>query len=185
MNAYHPTLWRTCRVLSNLKRLKCLKAILTEPGLTVGETAARIVLSANHTSEGLRALQARGLLEARRQSRWVRYFPSPDPLVPSAQPLLSAMKTALLTEHRPATELIQLLTGFTHPRRLRILTCLKKEGAQSFENLSHKTAISPQALYRHLDNLAVRALVCNDDGLWRLVRGNNVLADLLIVLAAD
>jgi len=185
METYRPTLWRTCRVLSNAKRLRCLSTILAEPGLTVGETAARTNLPQNHASECLRALQARGLIAARRQSRWVRYFPEPDPLVPSARPLLLALTTALRKRHRPEADVTHLLTGFTHPRRLHILKCLKAEGPRDFDDLSRRTQISPQALYRHLGKLVARDLVHNDDAVWRLVRGSDELADSLILLASD
>ena len=185
MDTYHPTLWRTCRVLSNAKRLRCLNAILTEPGLTVGETAERASLPENHASECLRALQARGLIAAKRQSRWVRYVPEPDPLVPNARPLLLAMTTALRKRHRPETDLIRLLTGFTHPRRLQLLKCLKTEGPRTFDELSRKTQISRQALYRHLAKLEDRNLIHRGDDAWRLVRGNDELADSLILFATD
>lgn len=185
MNVYHPTLWRTCRVLSNIKRLKCLAAVLSCPGLTVGDAAERVNLPENHASECLRALQARGLIQARRQSRWVRYFPEPDPIVPSAAPLLSALKAALRTSPRTEKEFVRLLAGFTHPRRLQILACLKNEGPFLFETLARKTSISPQALYRHLANLRLRNLVQNENGVCFLVPQNDVLTNLLIRLASE
>lgn len=185
METYRPTLWRTCRVLAHVKRLRCLNVVLTEPGVSVGEAAARANLPENHASECLRALQSRGLIAARRQSRWVRYFPEPDPLVPSARPLLLAMATALRKRHRPETDLTHVLTGFTHPRRLQILKCLKAEGPRAFDELSRKTHISHQALYRHLGKMKARNLVHNDRTVWRLVRGTDELADSLILLALD
>ena len=120
-NDYHPTLWRTCRVLANPQRLACLKEVLLRPDSTVEEIAAAAALPHSKTSMGLRALQARGLLRARRHSQWTHYLPHPDPLVPCAKPILAAMRRALVTRPLLETELRATLTAFTHPRRLSIL----------------------------------------------------------------
>jgi DNA-binding transcriptional ArsR family regulator len=79
--AYHPTVWRTCRMSGNPHRLRGLKAVLEEPSSAVGEIAEQTRLSVCHASEYLRALQARGLIQASRVSRWMRYVARPDPLV--------------------------------------------------------------------------------------------------------
>jgi hypothetical protein len=53
-------------------------------------------------------LRARGLLHAARDSRWGHYRPDPDPLVPSARPVLTALPppsplaAALLNLLKPA-----------------------------------------------------------------------------------
>jgi len=184
MESYHPTLWRTCRALANEKRLCCLKAVLTEPGITVGEAAARAGLAENHAGESLRLLQARGLIEARRQSRWVRYVPVPDPLVPSARPLLSAVRRALIKHRCSEGDVFRILTGFTHPRRVVILRVLKLSGPLSFDALVRATDISPQALYRHLDKLSDRGLICEGRDGWRVVSRSDLLADALVKLAS-
>ena len=151
MDLFRPTLWRTCRTLANAKRLRCLKAVLAEPAMTVGEIAGRAVVAENHACECLRALQARGLLEARRQSRWVRYVPVPDPLVPSARPMLFALRKALLVEKRTEAELIHLLTAFTHPRRLAILTQLRVARAVAFEDLAELSRLRSPTIASRTD----------------------------------
>lgn len=185
MDSYHPTLWRTCRALANTKRLQCLTFVLSEPMLTVGDLAARTGNRENHTSEYLRSLQARGLIRACRQSRWVRYAPLPDPLVPHSQPLLSALRQALIKKQQPARAVIRTLTAFTHPRRLSILSYLQKHNTVAFERLSTATAISPQALYRHLEKLKSRGLIAVNDHCWRLTSPSEDLAKALLILLAQ
>ncbi len=183
MESYHPTLWRTCRTLANDKRLRCLIAVLTEPKLTVGEIAARTGIAENRAGECLRALQARGLIEARRHSRWVRYVPVPDPLVPSARPMLSALRAALIKAHLDPTNAFRVLTGFTHPRRLVILRALSVAGPLSIEELARATDIPPRALYRHLDKLLARGFVAQQGDGWLLAAKPGPLARALLELA--
>jgi DNA-binding transcriptional ArsR family regulator len=165
--------------LANAKRIRCLKAVLTEPDITVGEVAEHAAIAENHAGECLRSLQARGLIEARRQSRWVRYRPVPDPLVPSARPLLLALRKALLTEKYAESVVIRTLTAFTHPRRLTILCHLQSVGKVSHEDLVQATSISSPALFRHLAKLASLLLAAISVmlirkglfGVWTLMKG--------------
>ena len=55
-----PTLWRTCRVLANPNRVRCLKAVLKCPGRSVEDVAAAVGLTEVKASLALRALQSRG-----------------------------------------------------------------------------------------------------------------------------
>jgi DNA-binding MarR family transcriptional regulator len=182
MTGYHPTLWRTSRVLANEKRLVCLRTVLDEPGLTVGETAGRVRLPVNHVGESLRALQARGLIVAQRHSKWVRYHPVPDPLVPNAAPLLNALKNAFAVGEK-TIDVYRLLTGFTHPRRLIVLWFLTGHGPSSAEIIAQQTDISPQALFRHLKKLQARGLVEHKDDLWSVSRSLAPLPQALVALA--
>jgi DNA-binding transcriptional ArsR family regulator len=179
---YHPTLWRTSRVLANERRLTCLKAILGEPGLTVGEVAGRVGLPVNHAGECLRALQARGLIAAQRRSKWVYYRPDPDPLVPSAAPLLAALKTAFDAGGK-TKDIYRLLTGFTHPRRLVVLWFLTGCGPNCVENIVRQTGISQQALSRHLNKLEARGLIGHQDAQWSVSPPPTPLARTLVALA--
>ena len=157
---------------------------MSEPGLTVGEVAARLAVAENHACEYLRALQARGLIKARRQSRWVRYVPEPDPLVPSARPLMSALRATFADGTCKDADMIRVFTAFTHPRRIVIVRELKRARTLSFEDLARATSISPQALYRHLDKLADRRLVSQAREGWRLAPGAGRLSDALVKLAS-
>ena len=184
MNDYHPTVWRTCRVLANTHRLAGLKAVLHHPGECVGEIATRIGAEMIQTSMGLRMLQARGLLSAQRDSRWVRYYPDPDPLVPDAAPILRGFRRAFLHDRLSSKQLVHGLTAFTHPRRLLVLRYLQKQHAVMFEVLAVKCKISPPALYRHMKKLHARGLVTMREGRWMLCRTQKPLIKIFLTLIA-
>ncbi|MEI7899787.1 MAG: ArsR family transcriptional regulator [bacterium] len=185
MNDYHPTLWRTCRVLANPQRLACLKEVLLHPDTTVEEIAAATALPHNKASLGLRALQARGLIRVRRHSRWAHYLPHPDPLVPCAAPILAAMKRVLIAAPVQKGAIIATLTAFTHPRRLSILKRLSLHPLPLTEDtLAVTTHISPPALLRHLKNLQARALAARSDAGWRLQPKPSRLAQTFLTLIA-
>ena len=179
---YRPTIWRTCRVLANPHRLACLRVVIDSPASSVNEIATLTHLPPNKVSMHLRALQSRGLLHASRESRWVRYHPQPDPLVPSAYPILAAMRVALRLQRDP--EVLRTLTAFTHPRRLTLLRCLQLSAPLPEETLSGTLRISPPALWRHLRKLASRHLVVRCDEGWRLHQRPSRLADTFLTLIA-
>ena len=182
-NTYHPTLWRTCRVLAHPQRLACLKEVVLNPNATVEEIAAATALPHCKASPHLRALQARGLISVRRHSRWAHYLPQPDPLVPSAAPVLAAMKDVLVTAPRRTEEILATMTAFTHSRRLSILRqLLLLANPQSEKTLSTATRISPLALWRHLKNLESRQLAVRSDAGWRLSPKPSRLARALLAL---
>ena len=184
MNDYHPTLWRTCRILANARRLACLKAVIDNPGSSVGEIAEQLHLPMDKASLSLRALQSRGLLQAQRFSRWVRYQPCPDPLIPGSASLLAALQNQLKRGRIPEKEICRILTGFTHPRRLLILLHLQQNGELSSDTLAAKTRISPPALWRHLNKLKVRGLVVETESGWRLCSTPPPLAKALLCILA-
>jgi len=181
---YHPSIWRTCRVLANEQRLACLLAVLRDPFSSVNEIAARLDLPLDKASLGLRALQARGLIQAQRVSRWVRYLPLPDPLVPDAAPTLAALRKALKQDAATPATTIRTLTAFTHPRRLALLRHLQQHKEASVKVLSSSNQISIPALHRHLLKLKTRALIVPTDQGWALSSKPPALAkDLLHILA--
>jgi len=182
--AYHPTVWRTCRALANLNRLRCLRIVLEQPAVTVGEIAERLSLSVCYASQVLRALQARGLLAARRESRWVRDVAHPDPLVVGSSLLLTALNRALLKECRSDASLIRTLTAFTHVRRLEILRLLQVRSPLGAEDIQAHTRISSPALSRHLKKLSQRGMVSCADDRWSLLPPCDTLAATLLKLLA-
>lgn len=180
--SYHPTIWRTCRALANPRRLRCLRAVLLSPGLAVGEVASAAKLPQDQASLCLRALQARGLLHGAREGRCVRYYPLPDPLVPTAAPILAGVSRALLKERVADRALIRSLTAFTHPRRLCILRLLKRGGAATSGSLSRAGRMSEAALFRHLNKLAERGIVGETDGGWSLQKRQGALEKVFLAL---
>lgn len=183
--AYHPTVWRTCRMLANTRRLRCLKAVFEDPACTVGEVAAVTRLPVCRASEYLRALQARGLLQARRDSRWVRYVAAPDPLVEGSRSLVAALKRALLRKRQKESEVRRILTAFTHLRRLAVLRLLLEQGPRCAGDIAAITQISRCALSRHMRKLYLRGLVAYDGEKWRLVQPRDALTKTLLRVIAS
>lgn len=161
-NCYHPTLWRTCRVLANARRLTCLRVVIDSPGTSVAEIAEAVGIAAPTASIELRALQARGLIAAHRESRWVRYFPEPDPLVPSAGPVLQALTCALKAEE-PLETIMKQVTAFTHPRRLLVIKFLQRKSPLDILSLATQCKMSVPAAFRHVRKLVDRKIVVHVD----------------------
>lgn len=185
---YHPTIWRTCRALMNARRLACLSVVSKTPGLSVGTIAEMAGIPENQASINLRALQARGLLAARRDGRWIRYFAEADPLVKHASMVLKAVSRELRnageTEH-----VLETLRAFTHSRRLTILRCLMLQSGATCEVIVLRTHISRPAVCRHLGTLCCAGLVVPmKDGAWRLMARRRLSAlrqSLLDVVAHE
>jgi predicted transcriptional regulator len=186
MENLHPTLWRTCRTLANTRRLACLKTVFANPGSSVEEIADNAHIPHDQASLCLRALQARGLLCAERHSRWVKYRPEPDSSVPAAAPILAAMRCAFFDDKLTDAAIMNVLTAFTHPRRLAILHRLQRAPTQSPEVLSIATQVSLPALWRHLRKLRHRNMVLSTREGWQLTLIPNLLArTLLPIIACD
>ncbi|MDR2849986.1 MAG: transcriptional regulator [Verrucomicrobiota bacterium] len=185
MSTYQPTVWRTCRALANKQRLQCLEKVLKTPGTNVAEIARLCRIRPNQASMSLRTLQARGLILSVRESRWVRYYPQADPIVPSAGPILAGMSRALLTDRMAHADVLRCLTAFTHPRRLTILSLLRPRSPVPFAELSRKSQVSPMALSRHLLKLQKRGLIATDgEGNWTLLPPPTPLAVVFLNVLA-
>jgi Predicted transcriptional regulators len=181
-----PTLWRTCRVLANERRLDCLRAVLlAKQELCVEAVAQQVGLPHDQASLCLRALQARGLLKAIRQSRWVYYSPVPDPSVPIASPVLMAVRVALLDEKWTDEKTMRAVTAFTHPRRLTILqTLLHSHAPIGACRLSVLTQVSLPALERHLKKLRDRGMIRLEDDGWCMESRQSSLAQAFLTILA-
>lgn len=173
---YHPTVWRTCRALMNERRLACLSVVLKSPGLSVGVIAAESGLPENQASINLRALQARGLIVARRDGVHIRYFPEPDPLVNHAATVLEAVRRELKNgAGHKAGRLMGTLRAFTHARRLTILKCLTLRAEATCEEIVSRARISQPAVWRHMETLRSAGLVSvTRNGVWKLVARRNL-----------
>ena len=180
-----PTMWRTCRVLANERRLAALAHVCEVGAACVTEVAAATHLSQPQATQHLRLLQSRGLLRAARHSRWVTYSPVADPLVQHADGLLKAIRRSLKRREPPAT-IIHALTAFTHPRRLIIIMMLQRR-PHSFAQLSAACHISPPALYRHLRKLERRGTLSPAmDGMYHVsTKPSRLLRDLLILVSNE
>jgi DNA-binding transcriptional ArsR family regulator len=179
-----PTLWRTCRVLANRTRLRLLMSVLQYPHGSVSAVATATGHDLSVTSIGLRALNARGLIGARRHSKWVYYDAETDPRVPAAGALLSAIRLSLREDPDPTDKLFHLFTAFTHPRRIEIVRELAR-GPRRQTELRARLAISTPALQRHLTKLKRRGIVISTKHGYRLRTTEHPVSDVLVSLASQ
>jgi len=173
-----PTLWRTCRVLANRIRLRMLDHLIRCPDQTVTAVADRLGVPLAVTSQYLRALNARGLLRARRKGRYVQYRARPDEDIPEARALLGALRQTFMDEPEPVEAIFRVATAFTHPRREEIFRALQGPGL-TVEELRAKTHISAAAIGRHVEKLLSRGFVVLDGSVYRSVTPSGRFAQTL------
>ena len=161
-NALQPTLWRTCRVLANKTRLRIMRELCKRPDQMVSDIALRLNLSLSLTSQSLRALNARGLILARRTGHFVYYSPSPNQSIPHSVLLLKAIKKTLANDKDPENNIFHYSTAFTHPRRILIIKTLG-ERPMLQEEIAFITKIPISAIGRHLRKLVFRGFVKRAD----------------------
>ena len=176
-----PTLWRSCRVLMNPVRLRCLHVVVQNPDACVSFVAKELRLPLPLASQYLRDLQARGVLKVRRRSRWVFYAAKPDSSVQHAAPLLAALAAAIDVRATTLRDIVRLLDGCSHPRRLIILRHMRRAPVESLLKLRHETGISVPALKRHLAKLERCGWVRHDARRWTLAGELPRLARQLLV----
>lgn len=146
----HPTLWRTCRVLAGLTRLRLLKEIIMAPGQSVSRLADSIGIKLSRASQELRRLNSRGLVTATRAGPEVRYSSRTDPQVPAAAPLLDALSRSLRRNSESALGACRRAAkGFSHPRRIAIGRELLR-GPRTFAGLAFALKMPSVAVRRHL-----------------------------------
>ncbi|MDF7825631.1 ArsR family transcriptional regulator [Pontiellaceae bacterium B12227] len=181
MESLHPTVWRTCRALSNNKRLLLLWKLLQVGESSVSQLGDAVGLSESAASTCLRALNTRGLILAERRKKYVFYRPEANPEVEHADRFLKMMR-ACYDGFMPLDLVAYHMTAFTHPRRIDIVRALN-EGPCDEVQLSIQTRISPQALYRHLRKLTARGYVEKVHETLSLVPQENQLARELLAIA--
>lgn len=177
-----PTLWRTCRVLANRRRLRLLGALIKKPGQCVREVALRVDIPDEVASKYLRDLNARGLLRAVRAASSVLYYPDADSSVPQAHELLREIKKVYQRHEDPIETIFHYATAFTHPRRIQIVAGLSS-GMKTPADLRGLLGISAPALVRHLRKLRSRGLVNREGRMYSLETEVPGLANVLMRLA--
>ncbi|MFC1461386.1 ArsR family transcriptional regulator [Verrucomicrobiota bacterium] len=161
-----------------------LRELIRSPGQSVSEVARCIRVPPALVTDYLRALNARGLLAARRQGKYVYYRPSADESVLGAVLLLGALRKTFSTEKNPVELIFRQATAFTHPRRLDIIRALQNEPLDS-KHLRAATGMSRAALRRHLRKLESRGFVMLDGRKYRCTTPRDALAKVLLRLAAQ
>jgi len=178
-----PTLWRTCRVLANRTRLNIFSLLARDSPQTVSSVALRLELPLPVASQALRALEARGLLSARRVGRRVQYrvrAASSDPGYPLANPL----RLALRREPAAVEAIFRLCTAFTHPRRIEIFRALTAE-RRTWSQLRAVTRIPGPSLLRHLGKLNARGFVISRLGIYSAMSPEDTFGRALARLAGS
>lgn len=178
-----PTLWRTCRLLANRTRLKLLGVLLRRPGLTVSAAAEHLKLPLPVASQYLRALEARGILTARRVGRQVEYRPSPATTAGPGPKLVAALRLVFQRETEPVETVFRLATAFTHPRRIEVYRALQGE-PRLLGQLQTTTRISVRALLRHVRKLEARGFLESQQGRYKVANRRDALGRELALLAA-
>ena len=161
-----------------------LRYLIEHPDKPVSAVARNLKVPRPVASQYLRALNARGLLRARREGRWVYYRASPDESVGEAKPLLHALERTFAQKSDSVSAIFRLVTAFTHPRRQEIFLALPSRGI-AFDELISKTGISPDALRRHLKKLVDRGFVAAEDDVYRRTVVEGDLARTLARLACS
>jgi DNA-binding transcriptional ArsR family regulator len=180
MRQLNPTLWRTCRVLIGRTRLKLFRQLCAEPARPVTELARRVGVGVSDASQELRRLQSRGLLQAERKGAYVFYRIGADPQVPSAAPLLKALKAACaLTPHDE--DILRIAKGLSHPRRLALARALKNS-PQTPMGIQAALSIPLNAAVLHCGILQEAGLVRREGNTYRLAPCAHPLARALVQL---
>lgn len=162
MNSLNPTLWRTCRVLAGATRLDLLQHVIDNPNQNVSQLATVVGIGEPYASQELRRLQSRGFLQRHRKGLPVCFRPVPDPQVPSAAPLLRALKSALTGAPGQAEGIMRIAQAFSNEQRIKIAQALMSE-AKSSKALAACTHIRPGSLHRHLQLLIAGGFVHRKD----------------------
>ena len=177
-----PTLWRTCRALANRQRLLILCYLVDHPYRSVSEVARMLHLSLPVTSQYLRSLNARGMLRVERVGPRVLYRVLPDPSIPQADALLTSLVRSSKSSKTFVDDTLHALTGFTHPRRIKLVQALAR-GTNSISMLVSETRISKRAVLRHIDKLCRRGYVERRAHQYRIGRALSPVSAVLLKLA--
>jgi DNA-binding transcriptional ArsR family regulator len=172
-------IWKTCRVLANESRLRILRRLMRGAELCVTDLAEIEDLSLVVASEHLRRLHEVGFLKQKRKSKWIFYSAVESSASLVAQTIYKPLKKQLVMMDNQIPHLMKLMTAFTHPRRVEIIKTLQGR-PQMFHELIVGCAISPAAMFRHLQKLISRGFVEQSEGLFRLVSDGTELKKVLI-----
>lgn len=179
-----PTLWRTCRVLANRKRLRIIALSIRQPNQTVSAVARQMRLSLPAASQYLRALEARGLLTCRRVGQRVEYRPAVATTEDAAGEILTALRLVFRRKAQSIEALFKLATAFTHPRRVEVFRAIKN-GKDSFGKLQAATHISARALSRHLAKLEAKGFVKSEREVYAVASQAHPFSRVLARLAGQ
>jgi len=152
-----PILWRTCRVIANLRRLELLWCLFAHGPRCLFELAEDVGISDPQASIHLYALASQGLIRQHRKKMRLISVPESNTKVAFAEGLLTSLQAchqAGMSTHA----VFKQVTAFTHARRIEIIQVLPEKGF-SIEQLAEQTHISESSLARHLAKLTARGFI--------------------------
>ena len=185
MQNLNPTLWRTCRMLSGLTRIRLLRCLDEHPAQNVSTLARTVGVGLSAASQELRRIQSRGLLQAERRRAALFYRFGADPQVPAAAPILKALRTALAVRGPAEDERIQAIAhGLAHPKRITLLQTIMAAPKSTFA-LQSELQLAYRTIHRHLQALLDSGLVRRDGRTHHYVPPTHPLAKALVKLLPD
>ncbi|MBP7831030.1 MAG: ArsR family transcriptional regulator [Kiritimatiellae bacterium] len=164
--------------------MSILQLLIKHGELTVERVARELNLSPTTTSQYLRVLNARGLLAAKRNKRFVFYSLGADPSIAYTEALLNAVLQSLCKKKVAISGVFHVLTAFTHPRRVHIVKILCWKPMTPAQ-LVAAIGASPPAVLRHLDKLKSRGLVRRRRKRYLCCRPKDVLRRTLLRIIAQ
>ena len=162
-----PTIWRTARALDNENRLRFLRAIfVSKEAKGVTRLAEDIGVSVPTASQYLRALNARGLVDVKRESSHVYYGSGKNRSLPEAQLLQDAFRRLFERKDLPSdwpARISPVLKAYANERRIAIIRTIAENGSLTFASLSHLADMSETSLLRHLSLLLDGGVIAQDE----------------------
>ena len=182
MESLNPTLWRTCKMLAGSKRIQLLRQLHEHPGKSVTALGEAVGIKRSAASQELRRIQSRGLLKSKRHGVPLVYHMESDPQVPSAAPLLKAIRVALKSYPTSRDlEMCTLAANLANDRRISIVRALLVSPLASAD-LQLRLGISADSLAQHLRTLIQNGFVKRNGNLVCLEVPKHPLAQALIKL---
>lgn len=182
MKNLNPTLWRTCKMLAGQSRVRLLRTLHAHPGQSVSELGRLVGLRESATSQELRRIQSRGLLQATRRGRYLIYQMAADPQVTSAAPILKAIRESLATlPPERDIEIVSIGNALAHERRIRLARQLLQQ-PQPLDELQWNSRIPSRPFYLHLQTLQAGGFIVTREHQVQLITPPHPLAKALMRL---
>jgi len=160
-----------------------LQELFARPYQSVSQLGKRLGVPVPVASVYLRALNARGLLTARRSGKQVFYTVEANETIRGCSELVAALRAMFAHHPHPADAIFRHATAFTHPRRIDIIRALRGSVLPPKE-LSRITGISSYAMKRHLGKLEQRGFVRRlPDGRYRTAAPPDRFSQTLVRIA--
>lgn len=164
--ALSPTLWRTCRVLMNETRLRLFQVVVEHADeLNVSQIARLLEIPQPQATNGLRALQSRGLIGVRRERLSVFYNLNPDRSLPDASDLQAVFVTYFQSgdlDENWTARTMSVLKAFTHFNRLEMIRHLFR-GAATKHELEAASGVVVKTINHHLRFLRLAGLLESEE----------------------